>query len=155
MLLRLPSVRSGVVRSARSRLSFEIPEFSCVAPCLVQVSEDGADRCGIVSRSEIPPVGGVFRNCGEPSSLESVGQNRSHLGHGRHGACLIHTQEKNCSSYDEGRSSQNWKSPNLGPSQSPRERAGPLAPERGEHSRSQKGRVACISHPVASFVRLD
>ena len=37
-------------------MSFEIPEFSCVAPCLVKVSEDGADRCGIVSRSEIPPV---------------------------------------------------------------------------------------------------
>ena len=103
-----------------------------------QIGEKGrrADRCGIVSRSEIPPVGGVFRNCGEPSSLESVGQNRSHLGHGRHGACFIHTQEKNCSSYDEGRSSQNWKSPNLGPSQSPREGAYTLAP--------RKGGVACI-----------
>ncbi len=136
-------------------MSFEIPEFSCVAPCLVQVSEDGADRCGIVSRSEIPPVGGVFRNCGEPSLLESVGQNRSHLGHGRHGACLIHTQEKNCSSYDESRSSQNWKPP-LG--------AKSVAPGEGRPSRPRKGPATSLSeraallaffHPLLSCILIE
>ena len=135
-------------------MSFEIPEFSCVAPCLVQVSEDGANRCGIVSRSEIPPVDWVFRDRGEPSSLESVGQNRSYLCHVRHGACLTYTQEKKCSSYDDGRSSQFWKSPNLGPSQSPQVRAGPLARGKGQPSRPGKGRVA-IFHSLLSGVLVD
>ena len=40
------------------------------------------------------------------------------------------------------------------PSQSPRERAGPLAPGRGQHSRSQTG-WRCLHFSSAPFVHLD
>ena len=109
-------------------------------------------RNRLPQRNTIPPVRGVFRNCGEPSSLESVGQNRSHLGHGRHGACL-HIRKKKIVRRTTKvgppkiGSRPTWgqvSRPGRGPALSPPEGANTLAP--------RKGGVACIFHPLLSCI---